>query len=165
MAKYLTYDEFIALAKKNYKKGGDGYYECTSKKDWEREPEIFSKLTKTKALQMFAVAYDIDQDMKGYADYEDVVTKKSTTPQLHSGYRCDKCHKAFIHPRIVTENNGFNGWDGPTHYESFPVSPCCKYEFEKVTDITDEELSVAESNEEYYAEQRELEDMMAWNFR
>ena len=52
-AKGLTYEEFIALAKENYNKGGDVAVECWDQKTFETYVEMFGPVTKTEARQMF----------------------------------------------------------------------------------------------------------------
>ncbi len=51
--KALTYEEFIALAKENYNKGGDVAVECWEKYQFDEYVEMFGPVTKTKAMQMF----------------------------------------------------------------------------------------------------------------
>ena len=51
--KTLTYEEFIALAKENYSKGGDVAVECWEKYQFDEYVEMFGPVTKTRALRMF----------------------------------------------------------------------------------------------------------------
>ena len=51
--KALTYEEFIALAKENYNKGGDVAVECWEKYQFDEYVEMFGPVTKTKTMQMF----------------------------------------------------------------------------------------------------------------
>ena len=51
--KALTYEEFIALAKENYNKGGDVAVECWEKYQFDEYVEMLGPVTKTKAMQMF----------------------------------------------------------------------------------------------------------------
>lgn len=55
-AKPITYEEFINLAKENYCKGGETYYECWAKTDFESYCEEFGEITKNDALRMFRLA-------------------------------------------------------------------------------------------------------------
>ena len=48
----LTYAELMALARENYNKGGDGY---------------FGPITKARALQMFAAAFDEEKEERAIA--------------------------------------------------------------------------------------------------
>ncbi len=66
MGKVLTYDEFMALALKNYTQGGDGYYECWDKKMFYEYQAEFGAITKTKALEMFKLSKSIYDDMAGW---------------------------------------------------------------------------------------------------
>lgn len=51
--KALTYEEFIALAKENYTKGGDVAVECWEKYQFEDYAKLFGPVTEARALQMF----------------------------------------------------------------------------------------------------------------
>lgn len=51
--KALTYEEFIALAKENYNKGGDVAVECWGRSEFEYYVKMFGAITKTKAMRMF----------------------------------------------------------------------------------------------------------------
>lgn len=51
--KALTYEEFVALAKENYNKGGDVVVECWERYEFDYYVKEFGPVTKTKALQMF----------------------------------------------------------------------------------------------------------------
>lgn len=57
--KPLTYEEFIDLAKENYCKGGETYYECWGKSDFEFYCKEFGEITKNKALRMFRLAKNV----------------------------------------------------------------------------------------------------------
>ena len=61
----LTYEEFIALAKANYTKGGDGYVECWDDRTFTYFVKEFGPITKTQALQMFAAAFDEEKEERG----------------------------------------------------------------------------------------------------
>ena len=69
----LTYEEFIALAKANYTKGGDGYVECWDDRTFTYFVKEFGPITKTQALQMFAAAFD---DRPGSCERRMVTMKK-----------------------------------------------------------------------------------------
>ena len=59
--KPLTYEEFMALAKANYTKGGDSYFEC-----WDEK--MFSEMTadrpiyKTTAFKMFREEHQMQKE-------------------------------------------------------------------------------------------------------
>lgn len=63
----LTYEEFIALAKANYTKGGDGYVECWDDRTFTYFVKEFGPITKTQALQMFAAAFDEEKEERAIA--------------------------------------------------------------------------------------------------
>lgn len=63
----LTYEEFIALAKENYTKGGDGYVECWDDRTFTYFVKEFGPITKTQALQMFAAAFDEEKEEQAIA--------------------------------------------------------------------------------------------------
>lgn len=62
MKKILTFDEFIQLAKENYAKGGDTYYECWDERTFNDYVEEFGAMTKAEALEMFKTQYEIWND-------------------------------------------------------------------------------------------------------
>lgn len=49
----LSYEEFIALAREHYSRGGDVAVECWDKRVFDDYVEMFGPVTKTKALRMF----------------------------------------------------------------------------------------------------------------
>ncbi len=51
--KALTYEEFIALAKENYTKGGDVVVECWERYQFDYYVKEFGPVTKTKAMRIF----------------------------------------------------------------------------------------------------------------
>ena len=57
--KHLTYEEFMELAKQNYCKGGDTYYECLEKYEFEFYVKEFGEITKERALEMFRLAKSV----------------------------------------------------------------------------------------------------------
>ena len=61
-AKALTYEELIELAKKNYSKGGDSVYECWDENTYKEYVDLFGPITKSKAMAMFRLNYDIDRE-------------------------------------------------------------------------------------------------------
>lgn len=50
--KFLTYEELIELAKKNYNKGGDGVVECWDKNTFNEYIKMFGGITKRVAMQI-----------------------------------------------------------------------------------------------------------------
>ena len=65
-AKAMTYEELIEYAKQHYDKGGDGVYECWDRKTFDEYVEEFGPITKSKALEMFKLSYEIDRDRAGW---------------------------------------------------------------------------------------------------
>ena len=58
----MTYAEFIALAQANYDKGGDGYAECWDERVFAYFVKEFGPITRARALQMFAAAFDEEKE-------------------------------------------------------------------------------------------------------
>lgn len=54
----LTYAELMALAREHYDKGGDGYVESWDERTFAYFVKEFGPITKARALQMFAAAFD-----------------------------------------------------------------------------------------------------------
>lgn len=50
----LTYEEFIALAKANYAKGGEIFVECWDERTFSYFTENFGQITESRALATFA---------------------------------------------------------------------------------------------------------------
>lgn len=67
MKKALTYSEFIALAKANYNKGGDGYVECWDELMFDEWVRSFGGITKADALKMFEHSLDCE----GIAEHDE----------------------------------------------------------------------------------------------
>ena len=65
-AKALTYEEFMALAKEHYNRGGDSYWECWDEKTFTTWVSEFGQITKTQALRWFREEYDHQKDVAGY---------------------------------------------------------------------------------------------------
>lgn len=65
-AKALTYEEFMDYAKQHYYKGGDDFYECWEKTEFNYYVENFGEITKRRALDMFRTAYSIQKDRAGW---------------------------------------------------------------------------------------------------
>lgn len=55
----LTYEEFIALAKQNYSKGGDSYVECWEDYQFYEYVSMFGQITEARALAMFDLEYEM----------------------------------------------------------------------------------------------------------
>lgn len=62
--KALIYDEFIALAKENYHKGGDVAVECWDRSQFDEYVNLFGAVTKTKALRMFRQWKDEEKEQE-----------------------------------------------------------------------------------------------------
>ena len=58
----LTYAELMALSSENYNKGGDGYVECWDERTFAYFVKEFGPITKARALQMFAAAFDEEKE-------------------------------------------------------------------------------------------------------
>ena len=58
----LTYEGLMALARENYGKGGDGYVECWDERTFAYFVKEFGPITKARALQMFAAAFDEEKE-------------------------------------------------------------------------------------------------------
>lgn len=58
----LTYEEFITLAKEWYRWGGDSFYECWGKDEFEYYLKEFGPITKTRAKKMFRDNYYKEQE-------------------------------------------------------------------------------------------------------
>lgn len=67
----LTYEEFIALAKANYTKGGDGYVECWDDRTFAYYVHEFGPITEASALEMFDMALDQEREERAVALYRD----------------------------------------------------------------------------------------------
>ncbi len=63
----LTYEEFIALAKANYTKGGDGYVECWDDRTFTYFVKEFGPITRASALDAFAQALDQEKEERAIA--------------------------------------------------------------------------------------------------
>lgn len=63
----LTFDQFMALARENYDKGGDGYVECWDDRTFAYFVKEFGPITKPQALQMFAAAFDEEKEEQAIA--------------------------------------------------------------------------------------------------
>nr|DAT50777.1 MAG TPA: hypothetical protein [Caudoviricetes sp.] len=63
----LTYAELMALARENYNKGGDGYVECWDERTFAYFVKEFGPITKARALQMFAAAFDEEKEERAIA--------------------------------------------------------------------------------------------------
>lgn len=60
--KGLTYDQFMEYAKEHYTKGGDAYYECWGKKEFDYFVKNFGEITKARALSMFRLEYALQME-------------------------------------------------------------------------------------------------------
>ena len=65
-AKGLTFEEFMALAKQHYERGGDAYVECWDRKTFDEYVGNWGNITRRKALKMFDEEYDIQRDRQGW---------------------------------------------------------------------------------------------------
>lgn len=63
----LTYAELMELARENYDKGGDGYAECWDERTFAYFVKEFGPITKIRALQMFAAAFDEEKEERAIA--------------------------------------------------------------------------------------------------
>lgn len=58
----LTYEQFMALARENYGKGGDGYVECWDDRTFAYFVKEFGPITRASALDAFAQALDQENE-------------------------------------------------------------------------------------------------------
>lgn len=63
----LTYEQFIALAKANYDKGGDGYVNSWDERTFNYFVENFGVITEAGALDAFAQALDNEREEQAIA--------------------------------------------------------------------------------------------------
>lgn len=63
----LTYEQFMALARENYDKGGDGYVECWDDRTFAYYVHEFGPITEASALEMFAAAFDEEKEERAIA--------------------------------------------------------------------------------------------------
>lgn len=67
--KALTYEEFIALAKENYTKGGDVVVECWERYEFDYYVKEFGPVTRAKALQIFRNYRAQEQEREAMAEW------------------------------------------------------------------------------------------------
>lgn len=65
----MTYAEFIELAKANYTKGGDSYYECWDEQTFSDYVKMFGPVTKKKAMEMFKDNAEIEAEYEAAAEW------------------------------------------------------------------------------------------------
>jgi len=65
-AKVLSFEEFIALAMKNYSRGGDGYVECWDERTFNDYVAECGPITRARAMEMFRESNEIYEDMMGW---------------------------------------------------------------------------------------------------
>lgn len=63
----LTFDQFMALARENYNKGGDGYVECWDDRTFAYFVKEFGPITRASALDAFAQALDQEKEERAIA--------------------------------------------------------------------------------------------------
>lgn len=63
----LTYEQFMALARENYDKGGDGYVECWDDRTFAYYVHEFGPITEARALEMFDMALDQEREERAIA--------------------------------------------------------------------------------------------------
>ena len=63
----LTYEQFMALARANYNKGGDGYVECWDDRTFAYYVHEFGPITEAGALEMFDTALDEEREERAMA--------------------------------------------------------------------------------------------------
>ena len=59
MKKAITYEELIELAKARYNRGGDGFIECWSQKDFEEYVKEYGPVTQDDAIEAMDFYYDM----------------------------------------------------------------------------------------------------------
>lgn len=63
----LTFDQFMALAREHYTTGGGSYAECWDERTFAYFVKEFGPITKARALQMFAAAFDEEKEERAIA--------------------------------------------------------------------------------------------------
>ena len=66
--KALTYEELMALAKANYDKGGDSYFDRWDERVFNYFVENFGPITEATALASFALAFEREQEERAARD-------------------------------------------------------------------------------------------------
>jgi len=66
MAKAMTYEEMMEYAKAHYNKGGDTFFECWERWQFDEYVKMFGPITKSKALQMFRLEHSMQKEMAGW---------------------------------------------------------------------------------------------------
>ena len=79
---------------------------------------------------------------------------------MMKGYVCTDCGHTFVYPRIIEENQGFDGFNGPSYWERYQVCPKCKSEDFEETEIEDTQANIELAE---YERQRE-EDLAMYEY-
>lgn len=58
----LTFQDFEALAKKHYAKGGSFYYETWDESLFQQYRELFGEMTEETALSMFRLMKEVEKE-------------------------------------------------------------------------------------------------------
>ena len=80
----LTYEEFIAMAKQNYNKGGDGYVECWEEYQFDYYVKEFGPITEKKALKMFALDYEQEREHEEFIRWASGVDYRNEETEVES---------------------------------------------------------------------------------
>lgn len=65
----LTYEEFIALGKENYTKGGDVVYECWERYEFEEYVKMFGAMTEEKAMSLFRLYKSQEDETEAMSEW------------------------------------------------------------------------------------------------
>lgn len=65
----LTYEEFIALGKENYTKGGDVVYECWERYEFEDYVKMFGAMTEEKAMSLFRLYKSQEDEAEAMSEW------------------------------------------------------------------------------------------------
>ncbi len=65
----LTYEEFIALGKENYTKGGDVVYECWERYEFEEYVKMFGAMTEQKAMSLFRLYKSQEDEAEAMSEW------------------------------------------------------------------------------------------------
>lgn len=65
-SRVLTYEDLIDLSRQYYSKGGDSVYECWDKRTYDESVKMDGDMTVERALKIFKLYYDVDQDRRGW---------------------------------------------------------------------------------------------------
>ena len=114
MAKILTYEELIELAKKHYNEGGDGVYECWDKMVFDSYVKLFGPLTEKKALAMFGLDKEIEEEEEAARRYYSGEDYREDTVESDEYQEEDEYQEDHYTPSATAgDYSPSNPWDAP----------------------------------------------------